>query len=253
MVSSLSRDDAENLGYRREQQAVLAGEPLRRDVDHRRDTRDDGPVATQDGSGTLGDPRPAAVRTDQLDLLVGDGLAPNGPRERPVLGPKLVAVLIESAVLLAARDLVELAPREAEDRLEPVVGEQDPAARRLGDHQAFRRLLEDGLEAGSLAFQVGQEALANAGQRDAGERLGAQVRIGADVVSVDLVEPADVAKRHPERSERDPVGDQRHGARGLVGRRGDQGLGDPTVVLRCVKVGQPDRLCRPRGRREGQA
>ena len=145
-------------------------------------------VATEDGTGPLGDPRPAAVGADELDLLVGDRLAPDGPRQRPVLGPELDAVLVEAAVLLATRDLVELAPREAQDRLELVVGEEDPAARRLGDHQALRRLLEDRLEAGPLALQVGQEPLADAGQRDAGEGLGAQVRIGADVVAVDLVE-----------------------------------------------------------------
>ena len=178
----------EELGGVGEELTVLAGPARLRDVDDRGDARDDAAFAIEDRAGALGDPGPRPVGADQLDLGVGDGLALDRPGERPVLRQQLAAVGVEALVGLAARDVVDLARRHPEDLLEPIVGEDDPAARGLGDHQAFRQLLEERLEAGSLRLEVGDEPLADAGERDPGEGLGAEVGVRADERAVVRVE-----------------------------------------------------------------
>ena len=95
-------------------------------------------------------------------------------------GSSSPSVDVEALVCLAAGDVMNLTGGNAEDVLEPIVGEDDSAARGLGDHQAFRKLLEEGLESSPLRLEIGDQSLADAGQGDAGEGLCAEVGVGAD-------------------------------------------------------------------------
>ncbi len=178
----------EDLGGIREEQTVLAGPARFGDVDDRGHAGDHSTFAIEHGTGPLRDPRPGPVRANQLDLGVGNGFAPDRAGEWPILRQQLPALDVEALVCLAARDVVDLAGRHAQDLLEPVVGEDDPAARCLGDHQAFRQLLEEGLEAGPLRLEIGDQSLADARQRDPGEGLRAEVGVGADERPVVRVE-----------------------------------------------------------------
>ena len=147
----------------------------------------------------------------------------------------------------------EVAPRDPQDLLEPVVGEDDPAARGLRDHQPLGRLLEERLEPGPLGLEVADEALADARQRDPGEGLGAEVGVRADVVALQLAERVRLRERQAERPERDPVGDERHRAGRAVRRRSRRSRSEIVVGLGVVDVGQPHGLATfgPRPRAAG--
>jgi hypothetical protein len=77
----------------RQQAVVLLRAPSLRDIDERRDGRDDIPRAVAHGSRASQGHEPAAVRPHDMDLLVDHGFAVlDGPRERPLgrlVGPPI--------------------------------------------------------------------------------------------------------------------------------------------------------------------
>ena len=188
IVSVVVERRPEDLRRRREDAPVLAGDALGRDVDDRGDARDDVAVAVEDGTGPLGDPRPAAVGADELDLLVGDRLAADRPGERPVLGPSS-STPSSSKPRYASPPAMLVEARSAGCRRISSSRSLARTIRPLGASAIISpsgRLLEERLEPGPLGLEVADEPLADAGQRDAGEGLGAEVGVGADVVAVDL-------------------------------------------------------------------
>ena len=136
---------------------------------------------------------------------------------------------------------MNLAGRDAEDLLESIVGEDDPAARSLGDQQAFRQLLEEGLEASSLRLEIGDQSLADARERDPGEGLRAEVGVGADERPVVRVERPGFRERQSDDPERDAVGEEGNRAERAVSRPLERGPGPIVVSLRGLNVRKPDR------------
>ena len=177
------------------------------------------PSPVEDRTGALRDPGPAAVGADELDLLVGDGLAADGSGERPV------------------RRAVSSTPSSSKPRYA-----SPPAIwwrllrgiRRISSSRSLARTIRP-LGASAIIRPSGTcwrsaSSRPRSASRSPTSRSRMPVRATRASAWAHRSAYAPMwsrstwsngrasSERQPDRTERDPVGDERHGAGGAIGR-----------------------------------